>query len=119
MGTSTDAILAYGFKVEESWSPLAEDVEDNGEPSMYKSVELYNICYRGKSGDVTLVQHCSDECPMWLLVLTSSVLKANRGYPIPVDRLSDYKDVRLIEFAKQHSIPIEGKAGWLLCSYWG
>lgn len=112
MSISTDAILFYGFLIDEDLSPPWYDPEDEDDEYDSESDEgdgedptswaYWKTLYvRGKGVDYDkefskawdilekakceIGVHCSDSCPMFYVTIKKSVIEARRGYPEEVD----------------------------------
>lgn len=115
MGTSTNALLVYGFRIAEGWGQYPPEPEEGEEPSI-----AYQLCAREKWVDgIGVVDHCSLTHPMFILT-SENHYNAYRGYPEAIDpsklEMKDPENLR--SFATKHEIPIEGEPEWWLCSYW-
>lgn len=69
-----------------------------------------------------MVNYCSDDYPMYILAIPSTVVTARRGYPKDVyfEELDTYtvdQEIALSRFCKEHGI--EGSCKWYLSSYFG
>jgi hypothetical protein len=119
MGTSTDAVLFFGYH-------LPEEVE--------VPESAYSVGYA--TGPVQVDDHCSQECTMPYVFWAASRITAARGYPAPVAPADLTVDTttagrEIIAFAKEHGIPGPGEVvdgiavvkasdlGWWLLSWWG
>jgi hypothetical protein len=111
---STDAILVYGFQIEEG-----SDDEERCQEFLDVDEEAWE---KLEEHDVELVEHCSNESPMFILALADVGQRANRGSPeklkigeiASLDRTKS--DAVLAKGAKV--LGITPKAGeWLLCSH--
>lgn len=118
MGTSTDAIIAFGFDLGESLGEWIEEVECG---------DLRNFYYRSDDGPM-LVRHCSASFPMTILCMKQSYVCASRGHPevVNLDVFDDEATTKwkaeLIEFTKEYGLEdlIKGKKPrWLLFSWMG
>lgn len=147
MGQSTDAILAYGFKLGDDEETLAEifGITDEDEAAEFgfeefvlklanvrfpkngneKEYELYNKA-KGialAACPVDVITHCSAEYPMYFLALRGWSRKASRGYPerlatsALVDPPTDLLDA-MLSFCEKHKL-IWRDPAWHLFSYWG
>lgn len=71
----------------------------------------------------SVINYCSDNVPMYILAVPSTVNQARRGYPEvfePSDLVvTDAQKTALIEFCKAHGIGVGGEPAWYLSSYWG
>ncbi len=127
MGTSTDAILAYGYDLGDPddwesgpdwWDPEAEDEE--GDPIDFHTAADERI--PGGLG-VEIVDHCSDRVPHY--ILAAHTITAARGYPKTVDpaallALQEDADTRLAHALEVLGLkPEQESPAWLLASYWG
>ena len=127
MGVSTDAMLCYGFEVEEGSEDhrLVEQAMygyDNYEGNNH--AEKARLKALSDGVDERIVTHCSDECRMYIVCAKGSDTLAWRGSPkeINVDELAD-------RFMGPYERDIRGTCdllgitfkpcSWLLCSYWG
>lgn len=78
-----------------------------------------------KDFGVTLVRHCSGECPMYILAMTSTVKEASRGTPEELDIPSmmsapcmPYAISGMEEAMQKIGVTGEFNPKWLLCSMW-
>lgn len=153
MGTSTNGQICYGIPFEEEFEfPWGEkDLKDwwltnvldykppfqlydehgnhiNGHEPSREQVDEYYRHRREFLAEhplpVELVNFCSNDYPMWIIAVPSSILKACRGdptefYPNKLN-ITEAQDARLIAFCNQHNIETGGlQPQWLLSSYWG
>lgn len=154
MGVSTDAILCWGIKLTEDEGPLpwADKAEELGYDVDEDSDGFlaYALCgiekpkeewvdggenqnYRDywdakrealKNYGVEVVTHCSYDYPMYLLAISPSKVRANRGYPQTILR-SDMDRPEADNWQEKlrdacEKLGIEPAAGeWILCSLWG
>lgn len=121
MGVSTDAILAFGFDIGESWEDSFETffgeafLGDDNEVDMHElDSEL-----EAEGAPIELVQHCHVDNPMWVVAVRGTVTTAWRGYPKRIEGLT--VDAEKVEAAKEYA----QKRGWtwqepqwLLVSNW-
>lgn len=95
---NTDAV--YRETCEENWS---------------NARKIVNTC------GITIVKHCSNSYPLYLVVATDSVSIAGRGYPHElgqnIESVASWKDV-LEDFCKRTNITFVDPQ-FLLCSHWG
>lgn len=153
MGTTTNAILAYGFnlggteewKIQEvpeyedfkpSWRHEGEDLVDAIERVLLADAGFTEDDWRvggyferqreaWKAVGLTLVTHCSDEYPMWLLA--AHTVESWRGDATAVDwadlerrRIAEDWDGRLRKALTTLGMtPLQAEPAWLLVSYWG
>jgi len=149
MGVSTDAIICYGISYEEGYEfpwgeedieewwindikgfkPVMEVYDDSGEWLEGVTEEQINeyFEYRRKFKNnhplpISLVHHCSNDYPMYILAVPSTVITAFRGYPKTINPdhfdLSNHNIQPFIEFCKEFDLYVEDP-DWYLCSYWG
>lgn len=127
MGQSTDAYVAYGFKLkaegeDELHELLGFDDEqleliEDGELDVY---EWFEARFPGLS----LERHCSAEYPMYIVAVADSTRSASRGEPEDlyprdmVDKITPAMERKLRACATNLGID-QPEIGWLLYSYWG
>lgn len=144
MGTSTDAILAYGFNLgglDKGISfkgfddgDMPEWAEGDFDEAVHKrllasvgfdekwSKENEGFFARKREAErllrVELVYHCSSEYPMY--ILSAKAFSANRGYPVTVDfNIPADADKHLQEAAEVLELDLGNRTPrWLLASYW-
>lgn len=159
MGTSTDAILAYGYDLGAEENLQAREAQESeGNPYGYLKTAWYDaeneemdegivermtrVLYEAIPGapaveyawecedpvkehyGVWFQSHCSGEYAMW--ILTTSVTRAYRGSPKPVDTfvlerepVEEGWDGKLETALRVLGItPLQEKPAWLLASYW-
>jgi hypothetical protein len=111
MSTSTDAILFYGYHLQDFY------FEDDD------TYEQLQMLYKAP---VQIEEHCAPECEMYYIYYADSRTVARRGYPKQIERLPnmDDADYEIIEFARQYNLPLPGtentsEIGWWLASWWG
>ena len=98
---------------------------DGIKPPKEKFGQYYDAYFAFKKDNplpVKLVQHCSDEYPMYILALPRTVTRASRGYPEPISTspMLSQDCAMLVNFCDRHGIDIaEKRLGWWLASYWG
>ena len=131
MGVSTDALLVYGFPVDEDDVPEGEDpwqqMEDTLLAKLTGFTEQWSESSSGsgyferkheaeKLMGVEIVGHCSDESTMYFIA--TSKVRAWRGSPEKIDTLVPGDDVKLKAAAEVLGIknPI---IGFWLASWWG
>lgn len=72
---------------------------------------------------VKLVNYCSGDYPMYILVVPDTYQIAERGYPetfVPSElQVTEQQTKDLIKFCKDHGIEFDGEPQWYLSSYWG
>ena len=102
MSVSTDGQICFGI--------LLEEME-----------EALDIIERKMPEELMLVNVCSEDYPIYILALASSLHTAKRGYPVVFDpgilevEVEDY--YTLVNFAK--SINLNSTPQWYLSSFWG
>ena len=94
-----------------------EDVVDK----YYK--ELFDFRKIEPKLPVELVYHCSDNCPMLILAIPGTIIRAYRGDAIEIDKINslDYDPddrTALLDFCDKFGIK-HGEPAWFLTSYWG
>lgn len=117
MGQSTDAILVWGFDLgseddlDEKVHERIRYLNDDG----YKELETLE-----KYTGAELVRHCSCDCPMYVVGVTRTKVRAYRGHPKEITSLElDVAEgqVSLKRFAE--ALGVEPKEGrWILASDW-
>lgn len=116
MGVSTDAFLVYGVPLDEEID-LSYDEED---PEAPEKGPAY-MAYTGNDEDgIEIVEHCSDECPMYFAIIKGSEIRAHRGCPKKIEEPLhwDFRaDDRLKKFCKKYKLA-HGEPGWYLASMW-
>ncbi|UVD36529.1 hypothetical protein RCXUPER_111 [Rhodobacter phage RcXuper] len=140
MGTSTDAILAYGFDLGEDLSEHGDlariDEEFDGDEDAFFEAELGIPAY-GEPGrpsydeieklkatlPVTLIRHCSGDYPMYFLALPGTKREASRGAPEAIEinslRVSTDAVTALMKWCEDHGIEVpEEGPHWHIFSYW-
>jgi hypothetical protein len=70
-----------------------------------------------------LVNYCSVDCPEYIIAINSTVLTANRGYPIKFDpnilKVTNEQIESLIDFCHKCGIICDSEPFWYLSSYLG
>lgn len=115
MGISTDALLLYGVPLDED-TELTYD-EDAGDPANGPAY----MAYMGEAEDgISIIVHCSEECPMYFVIIEDTLTRAWRGYPKAVSTSPSKPDwaKRLKAFCKTHKL-LHGKPDWYLASVMG
>lgn len=119
MGVSTDAILLYGV-------PLSSDTDlSYDEESGVESGPAWMNWMGNADSGVTIVEHCSDACPMYFVAIEATVVRAWRGHPkyiIPMKldvAVANVLNEHLAAFCKKYGLKPDGNHGWYLASYWG
>ncbi|MCH9664674.1 MAG: hypothetical protein K0U41_02370 [Gammaproteobacteria bacterium] len=133
MGTTTKAILCWGVNLGEELPAWAEDfsfeewiLEESGFPEWTKDSSDNYFEERNKILEeypVTLVKHCCEGYPMYILAVPGTVITANRGYPEEIHpdtmpSVSAKQRMDLINWSKEHGVTLPDEPKWLLCSYW-
>ncbi|APU88933.1 conserved hypothetical protein [Virus Rctr197k] len=148
MGTSTDALLFYGFEIpggENEGTPfwLKKGEEDDGDweefvasklgvpkPTVEYSEEtkpLYHAYWETKREAVKklgieVVMHCHIDAPMYALAVKASAQRAYRGSPVTLGPnaliVDPTWDQQLRDFAQLVGVEM-GQPTWILASYWG
>ncbi len=116
MGTSTDAILFFGYVWDDDEVEIPEEV---AETYCYGNVEKY---------PVQVGHHCSGDYPMPYIFIAKTQIEAYRGSPKQVPMLTlanktvaeEKRWVKMLsDFCDEHDIEHPDNAGWHLVSYWG
>lgn len=144
MGQSTDAILFYGFLIDEEKDPYEHEMLT--EPASRDLDEIWATKFKlydeGKSGEdysfkkiykhqesypVELVTHCHHEESMYAVAVKSTKTTASRGYPERINNIStdaqrepNY-DRQLQQFCVDFGLRVReaSECNWYLVSYWG
>ena len=132
MGVSTDAILAYGYDLEEDGVP--EDFAETGDLGEYlgKLAGLSEDDWQGQRAlerecPVEIVSHCSADYPMYFLAINRNTdqnnvfrIRCSRGSVVEIDLPTPTDDEikNLHDFIEQHGFKVVGKPGWHLMSWW-
>ena len=118
MGVSTDAILCFGYKVEEGykfpWSKVGE-IYDKSDWLKDNSLTVEHLSFK-------IIRHCSVDEPYYIVALKAFC--AHRGNPQVLMESDFCVDNNLIkEFtdfnAKHNIVPKDIEACWHLCSFMG
>lgn len=137
MGTSTDAILFYGYcwdeETDRPWTIGREDEDDHPDEDWMdryaraKGLIVDDRTDWSKMRELALASgcevstHCSHECPMPLVAVTASLIRSWRGHMNEVKSLAvdPAWDRLLAEFCEVLGIRTEGlRAAWWLVSDW-
>ena len=147
MGQSTDAILFYGYCLEEGTELLADEFDGDWEEAYARKMGLsppvepfpekdgpgtaaikakYAAYWEAKrhlatkSGAV-IGYHCSGDYPMPYVAIRASEIRAHCGYEREVVSLAVQPEWRamLDEFCRIMNITPNGEPKWWLVSYWG
>lgn len=113
MGTSTDAILAYGIPVEEETTPGNLTEEEWEE--IREEWETDKIEARG----FDVIYHCSGDYPMYFLAVPNTEVRAWRGSPKKVD-FHQTGTVAAVQWRlAMDKLGVDTtNAGWYLFSMW-
>jgi hypothetical protein len=141
MGTSTDAILFYGYcwdaETDQPWT-IDRDREDEGgdiedEDWRDRYVRVMGLIADGdrasgaRAYELTqalaceVSTHCSRECPMPLVAVTASLTRSRRGYMTEIRDLAvdPAWDGMLAEFCRVMGIRVDRlRPAWWLVSDW-
>lgn len=129
MGTSTDAILFYGFSFEDDDAPeWIEEGEETWEEK-YAIAHGVNPENHKKAWDIAnqspceLNYHCYIDYPMYLIAIKKTKITANRGGPEEISekhfKTEKSWDKEIRDFCKILGVTPPEKFGWYLVSYWG
>jgi hypothetical protein len=117
MGTTTDAYLVYGVRIESD--SLNSDGGWRAEEGTPKWM-LYNV---HEHDGLRIQAHCSSEFPEFIVCSATPRYVASRGYPESIDPrqlvVPEGTDDKILAYCKKHGLKTEGNVSWLLCSYWG
>lgn len=121
MGQSTDAILVFGLNIPENFdpSPIADALDVDRETfDDWDGIKDH----LETTLEVTLVVHCSNTHPMYIVALNNGKMgwTAWRGYPREVATLprpTEEQTARLRKAAEVLGLPFDPK--WWLVSWWG
>lgn len=144
MSTSTDAILFYGFLIDEEKDPYEHEMLT--EPASGDLDEIWATKFKlydeGSSGEdysfekisshqakypVEIVMHCSSDSPMYAVAIKNTKTEANRGYARIInicapDALNEpCYDSQLQQFCVDFGLRVReaSEMNWYLVSYWG
>ena len=136
MGQSTDAILCLGIQFDEGEeAPWADKAEGLGYDEPFdeqavlhvltgEKVDWLGATDKLKELGLEIVTHCHYECPMYILAVGGTVMKAHRGYPKEIEPRDDldFSEASRRGFESAlHKLGIQksiADAIWLLCAYW-
>lgn len=122
-----------GFKpLFEMWDEHG-DYKDGKEPSDAEKKKYYDHKDKWEEENpvpISLVNYCSGDCPMYMIAVTTSLKKNNRGYPEAFEpsKLTVTPDeIRVLKEFMEKYIPFEDiedkefdpEPKWYLSSYWG
>lgn len=129
MGVSTDALLVYGFPVDEDDVPGGEDPWEQMEDTLLEKLVGFTekwvaggsgyFARRGEAEElmgVEIVGHCSNEETMYFIA--TSKIRAWRGSPEKIEELVPGDDVKLRAAAEVLGIK-NPEIGFWLASWWG
>ena len=134
MGTSTDAILCYGYSIT-SDPPWMED-DDQDIEKWWQEANGYYADYSGDDKEKhrktyeaqcawmkahpmpTIVWHCSYSEPMFIAAAEESVVVARRGWPEVVTTQAAWDVSEIKKWLDDYGIEYEGP-NWYLVSWWG
>lgn len=130
MGTSTDAILAYGYDLGDS--PEFVGLGGEGFPDWWDGEDGFDVAalrhlLQAEPGAkhcgllVGFETHCSTDAPEYLLVITETVTTALRGHPETITSLTvpAYSDDALGWVIETLGLDVgDQKPQWLLAAYW-
>jgi hypothetical protein len=128
MGVSTDANLSYGWMFEDGQGfPWDGDSEEEwwrdqcgykASPDC-KTWDDHYDCERAfllaNPLPFTMVNYCSDECPMYILAVPGTHQNVSRGYPERVVMTGDTAEAvsRLAAFLEKYNLKGNGPCWWL------
>jgi hypothetical protein len=132
MGTSTDAIVAFGFNLGEEWPEALKvggeectDFEDwisehlglgDWQQDGYFARKREAV----RAFPVDIITHCSYDCPNYFIAVRGTEQRAHRGYPkkLELSAIDECMITALRQFCGQNEIPWEQPA-WHTFSLWG
>lgn len=125
MGVSTDAVLFYGFGLEDEYGDEVGDIDwffsDDSDACVYIDEEV--LVRTGKSckeWDVEFGFHCHIDAPIWYICVAG--VTSNRGFATEITaatlKVGEDWDSRLKDFCDAMGIKYKQPAWWLV-SYWG
>lgn len=126
MGVSTDAILFYGFPLDDEdkqfedgypWEREYKEICDFiAEKYGYKGDDNWGFADKLK---VIIGYHCCEEEEMYYIAIEESIIKANRGFPKEISNLNIKPnwDKQLQEFYSKLKIKVD-KSKWWMVSNW-
>ena len=132
MGTSTDAILVYGFEIGSEDEPpefleafdgdFDEYLNDiSGLPKYGESGHTFEAQWAWRdSCPADMTMHCSYDYPMYILAVRGTKTTAYRGYPKEIKSLAidEAKVSAFREWCEANGIEYQ-EPKWLLVSMWG
>lgn len=143
MGTSTNAILAFGFDLGEELPEAFQDSDGDGDNFDFdewlnkKAGAIYPVDHAGikspeyqaystackaarAASPVDFITHCSYDYPMYFLAVPGTQTTARRGYPetvgtpdVPPEAVAAMR-----KFCDEHSIEWQ-EPSWHIFSLWG
>jgi hypothetical protein len=131
VGVSTDALLVYGFPVDEDDVPEGEDPWEQMEDTLLRELAGFSETWSENSSGsgfferkrqaekmmgVEIVGHCSNEATMYFIA--TSKIRAWRGSPEKIETLVPGDDVKLRAAAEVLGIK-DPEIGFWLASWWG
>lgn len=140
-----DTNAQYDGDIENWWKhlkgfvPLFEmwdergNYKDGKEPSKEEKDKYYAHMRKWDKDNpvpIEMINYCSGDCPMYMIAVTSSVKKNNRGYPKafdPVKLIVMPEEVRVLKEFIEKYVDVESiddkdfdpVPRWYLSSYWG
>ncbi len=115
MGTSTDAILFYGYVWDDEATERQLDILESAQNMDLEGRK------EGRKPPCLIGTHCSGECPMLFVAAVASHTKAWRGHPREISSLfvDPRWNAQLSAFCRDLGISLVGKkATWWLVSDW-
>jgi len=121
MGTSTDAILAFGVQLKDDAVREAADL-DNMDAEDELAQKLYELRQESANG-LEIIRHCRDAYPMYFLAISGTQRCASRGEPERIEALPVITEEQmdtLTRFIEEYCIQdkLKGPIGWWLFSDW-
>lgn len=135
MSQSTNAIIAFGFPIDEdtelpwddfdnfeTWWAAVNEIKKPQVPYNDDNKSLFTTYWEKKNAlvqqcPVELDRHCSTDYPMWFLSLSKTIIMAYRGDPVALPILPTHNPQPIIDFCKTYNIEYK-EAKWYLYSDW-
>lgn len=131
MGTSTDAIVCYGIELGDEneipeWVWELAGVKDTRDDDDDDGSAVSALTEALNKSKLDLVEHCSNECPMYVLAAKKSVARAWRGSPVSLHLAKMEDETGAYRYLFQETLQRIGKSSqdkgtrphWLICSMW-
>ena len=117
MSVSTDGQISFGILLDKNVELPWDD-----EKYRYDIEHWWVDKSQNENLPVKLVNCCSDDYPIWIVSIPSSVMRCRRGYPVDFkfeSLLVTTKEVqKLMDFCEKY-LHVDDEPKWYLSSYWG